>query len=244
MSVDEPNIGSPPAAPEIERGPLDLADLTRRFQEAQLEARAAWHRAQLHQVEARAAEERSKLLRVQIQAEQRRRRKSKTAMSSGGLGRTLGAGILAGVAAGVTMALFVMAMNVVYGDSFLDWLHYSAGIALGKTALPDNAPLFVLSVGVVVHLSLSALYGAVFAVAARYIRIVRRDLIVATAIFGLGIWIVNFYVFSPLLFPWFNSSPFIVQFIAHTVFYGIPLGVILLEFTPSGGILGLRHRSA
>ncbi|MBO0837923.1 MAG: hypothetical protein J2P28_20740 [Actinobacteria bacterium] len=244
MRVDEPESELSLKETEIERGPLDLADLTRQLQEALAEARAALHRAQMLQVEGRAAQERARLLRAQIQTEQRRRRKTKIAMSSGGLGRTLGAGIVAGVAAGVTMALFVMAMNVVYGDSFLDWLHYSAGIALGRSALPDSAPLFVVSVGLVVHLSLSALYGAIFSVAARYIKIVRRDLIVATAVFGLGLWIVNFYVFSPLLFPWFNDSPFIVQFIAHTIFYGIPLGVILLEFTPSGGVLGLSRRSA
>ena len=244
MSLDEAKTGPSVPETEIERGPLDLADLTRQLQEAQAEARAAWHRAQLLQVEGRAADERAKLLRTQIQAEQRRRRRSRVAMSSGGLGRTFGAGILAGVTAGITFALFVMAMNVVYGDSFLDWLRYSAGIALGRSALAKSSPLLVVSVGLIVHLSLSALYGAIFALAARYIRIVRRDLIVATALFGLGIWIVNFRVFSPLLFPWFNDDPFIVQFIAHTVFYGIPLGVILLEFTPSGGVLGLRQRSA
>jgi hypothetical protein len=103
--------------------------------------------------------------------------------------------------------------------------------------VPASSSPSVLIVGLIVHLSLAAIYGAIFAVAARYIAFLRRDLLIATTVFGLGIWVFNFYVFSPWLFPWFDDSPDIVQFVAHTVFYGMPLGFILLEFTPSGGIL-------
>ena len=164
-------------------------------------------------------------------------------MTSGSLGRTLGAGILAGVGAGITFALFVMVMDAGLGNGFLDWLRQSASIALGRSVLPARSTLSVVIVGLFVHLSLAALYGAIFAVAARYVTFLQRELLIATMVFGLGIWILNFYVFSPLLFPWFDDSPDIVQFIAHTVFYGMPLGLILLEFTPSGGILA-SHRAS
>src|SRR5215472_9960251 len=206
-----------------ERKPLDLVDLTRLLEEAEAEARAARRRA--------------RLLRMQLQDEERRRRRSTSVMSSGSLGRTLGIGILAGVGAGTSFALFMMVMDAILGNGFVDWLRQSAAIALGDSVVSARSQLSVLVVGLIVHVSLAALYGAIFAVAARYITFLRRDLLIATTAFGLGIWILNFYVFSPWLFPWFDDSPDILQFIAHTVFYGMPLGAILLEFTPTGGIL-------
>lgn len=221
--IDEPAI-VPLSETETREGePLDLAELSRQLKQAEAEARAAQHRA--------------RLLRMRFQRETERRRQSKSVMTSGSLSRTLGVGILAGVGAGISFALFMMVMDAVLGNGFVDWLRQSAAIALGDSVVPARSEASVLVVGLVVHTSLAALYGAIFAVAARYISFLRRELIVATTVFGLAIWVLNFYVFSPWLFPWFDDSPDILQFIAHTVFYGMPLGAILLEFTPSGGIL-------
>jgi hypothetical protein len=157
----------------------------------------------------------------------------------GSLGRTLYIGILAGIGAGLVFALFETTMAAITGNGFFEPLRLIAAIALGRSVLPDSSPLYVaLIAGTIVHVSLSALYGTIFAVTARYIRILRLDLIIATTAFGLAIWIINFYFFSPLLFPWFQSNIMSVQFIAHTVFFGMTLGVILLELIPSG-----RHNS-
>jgi hypothetical protein len=224
MKVDEPRIELAESRTETREGEtLDLAHLTHQLEEADAQARAA--------------QDRSRVLRKQIQTEQRRRRRSNSVMSSGSLGRTVSVGILAGVGAGITFALFMMVMDAILGNGFVDWLRQSAAIALGDSVVSARSQLSILVVGLIVHVSLAALYGAVFAVAARYVAFLRRDLIIATTIFGLGIWILNFYVFSPWPFPWFDDSPDIVQFIAHAVFYGMPLGAILLEFTPSGGLL-------
>ncbi|MBO0682423.1 MAG: hypothetical protein J2P45_04625 [Candidatus Dormibacteraeota bacterium] len=225
------------ASQHRERWPLDLADLSRQVDEAEAEARAAEHRALQLQAEARGARERARLLRRQIQDEERRARRFETMSSSGSLGRTLSGGMLAGAGAGSTFALFIMLMDAVYGDDLFDWLHYSAAIALGRSVL-QNDSLGVLLVGLFVHLALAGVYGAAFAAAARYIRFLRSHLITATATFGLGLWMVNFYFFSPLLFPWFRDNIFVVQFVAHTLFFGVPLGIILMEFTPTGGIMG------
>jgi hypothetical protein len=153
----------------------------------------------------------------------------------GSLGRTLEVGILAGVGAGLVFALFETTMAAIAGIGFFEPFRLIAAIALGPSVLPESTPLYtVLIAGTLVHVSLSALYGTIFAVAARYIRILRLDLIIATTAFGLAIWIINFYFFSPLLFPWFQSNIISVQFIAHTVFFGMTLGAILLELMPSG----------
>jgi hypothetical protein len=224
MRFEEPG-NEPTSGTEVREGerPQELANLTRRLEQAEADARAAQHRA--------------RLLKVQIRDERRRQRSSRSVMSSGSLGPTVGVGILAGIGAGTSFALFIMVIDAILGNGFLDWLRQSAAIALGRSVVLGSSPLSVVIVGLIVHVSLAAAYGAVFAVAARYIAFLRRELIVATTIFGLGIWVLNFYVISPWLFPWFDDSPDIVQFIAHTIFYGMPLGAILLEFTPSGGIL-------
>jgi hypothetical protein len=224
MKVEEPEVGLAESQTETrERESLDLAALTRQLEAAEAEARTARYRA--------------RLLRMQIRDGERRQKTSKSVMSSGSLSRTMGVGLLAGIGAGITFALFMMVMDAILGNGFLDWLRQSAAIALGGAVVSPRAQASVLIVGLIVHVSLAALYGAIFAVAARYITFLRRDLIIATTIFGLGIWVLNFYVFSPWLFPWFDDSPDILQFISHTVFFGMPLGAILLEFTPSGGIL-------
>ncbi len=54
-------------------------------------------------------------------------------------------------------------------------------------------------------------------------------MLIATAVLGLGLWIVNFYVIANLAgWVWFpdKSNP-VVQFFAHTVFFGSVLGLYL-----------------
>jgi hypothetical protein len=161
------------------------------------------------------------------------------------LGRTLEVGIVAGVGAGLVFALFETTMAAIAGIGFFEPFRLIAAIALGPSVLPDSTPLYtVLIAGTLVHVSLSALYGTIFAVSARYIRILRLDLIIATTAFGLAIWIINFYFFSPLLFPWFQSNVISVQFIAHTAVFGMTLGAILLQLMPpSGRHLGEQQRA-
>ena len=47
-------------------------------------------------------------------------------------------------------------------------------------------------------------------------------------LFGLLLWIVNFYAISPVAFPWFGMANPIVQFLAHTFFYGATLGLLFV----------------
>lgn len=225
MSAEEPTTVPPTETENRERAMVGLAELDRQLEDAEAEGRAL--------------QERVRRLRTQIRNEERRLGLSKGLRSSGSLGRTLTFGILAGNGAGVFFLLFNLIMSAVLGNGFLDPLRLTAAIAVGRSVLPLSSPLYgPVIVGLIVHVLLSGFYGAVFAVAARYVEILRQNLMFATTAFGLAIWIVNFFIFSPLFFPWFNrGSPDIVVFIAHTLFFGMPLGAILLEFTPTGGIL-------
>ena len=55
------------------------------------------------------------------------------------------------------------------------------------------------------------------------------SLAIAGALFGIALWLVNFYVIAPVVgWQWFpeQTNP-IVQFLAHTFFFGAPAGWML-----------------
>jgi hypothetical protein len=79
---------------------------------------------------------------------------------------------------------------------------------------------------------LSAAYGIAIAGVARYVPALASSatiLIVWTSLAGFGLWLVNFYVIAPIGgWTWFpEGTNAVVQFVAHTFFYGTVLGVYL-----------------
>lgn len=135
-------------------------------------------------------------------------------------------GALAGVVAGVVFAAFEMAATA----AIAGWaaagqpLRMFGAIVLGPMALEPTYPLVTAAlVGLVAHLVLSAVYGAVFAVAAAGLR-PRPALIGLATLYGLALGLLNFYVIAPAAFPWFRETSPIVQFVAHTFFFGSMLG--------------------
>ena len=121
-----------------------------------------------------------------------------------GLDERLARGVVAGVAAGL---LFLLA-NMWYADS---------------QGLPAVAPLFDIStifyfsdqpdpvpvnaaVGLVVHLALSAAFGALIAVFAPLFAS-GRVLALGAVGFGLLLYVVNFQVLGRIAFDWFQEGP-------------------------------------
>lgn len=73
---------------------------------------------------------------------------------------------------------------------------------------------------------LSILYAAV----ASLIGVLRENhtlLVGAATVAGFALWIGNFYVIAPFTFPWFGMVNPLVQFVVHTFFFGLPLGLLL-----------------
>jgi hypothetical protein len=116
----------------------------------------------------------------------------------------LARGVVAGLAAGL---LFLLA-NMWYADS---------------QGLPAVAPLYDIStifhfadepqpspenlaVGLIVHLTLSAAFGATFALLAPVVKGSTR-LVAASAVFGLVLYVVNFQILGRLFFEWFQEGP-------------------------------------
>lgn len=155
--------------------------------------------------------------------------------ASSGLGAWAGIGALMGIFAGLIFALFQVVMaTAALGPLPSELIVMVEGVAYGGVpASTTNAPALVapaIAVAVSIHLVLSAIYGAIFGAVAPKVRALRNDrkaLVGAATVFGLLIWIVNFFVIAPVAFPWFAETNQVVQFFAHTLFYGTVLGLLL-----------------
>ncbi len=143
------------------------------------------------------------------------------------------AGSFMGISAGGVFLVFEMLVAGSAGSGAFSPLRMIGATVLGEGALPTQQTMglpVVVPVALVVHFALSAIYGAVFGTVAGSIgalRGSRRAFVGAATAFGLGLWIVNFYVIAPVLFPWFSMVNPVVQFLAHTFFFGTTLGLML-----------------
>ncbi len=144
-------------------------------------------------------------------------------------------GIVGGIIAGAIFALFEMVMAVAQmgGEAFFMPLRMIGGIALGEGALDPTTPLLVAGgAGIVVHMILSAVFGAMVAITAAAIPQLRAstvNLVVFASLAGLALWIVNFYLVAPIAgWRWFpDGTNALVQFVAHTFVFGSVLGLYL-----------------
>ena len=135
-------------------------------------------------------------------------------------------GAIGGVVAGLVFAAFEMLASAVTmgADAFFMPLRMIAAIGLGPSALEPSYSLFSAGLaGVLIHVALAIVYGVIFAVITGGLRSGVTEILLGTA-FGFALWLLNFYVIAPAAFPWFLSSSPIVQFIAHTFFFGSVLG--------------------
>lgn len=144
-------------------------------------------------------------------------------------------GVIGGIGAGIVFAMFEMVMAAILNgaDAFFTPLRMIAGIGLGQQALqPDYSLATVIIVGLVIHMMMSAIFGVVFAGILHYVPGLTgsaASVLVATSVLGLALWLVNFYLIANIAgWVWFpdKANP-VVQFFAHTFFFGTVLGLYL-----------------
>ncbi len=151
------------------------------------------------------------------------------------------AGLIAGIIAGAVFIVFEVVVAAAMQGNPAAPIRMISAIVLGQGALPMQPTIGLATavpVGLIVHFVNSAIYGVVFAVVAASVGFLRDNrwaLIVAASVFGLLLWLVNFYVIAPILFPWFLMANPVVQFLAHTFFFGTALGLLLAARLGSGG---------
>lgn len=135
-------------------------------------------------------------------------------------------GAIGGIIAGLVFAAFeMMATAAMMGpDAFFMPLRMIGAIALGPAALEPTYSLWSAGfAGLIVHVVLAVIYGAVFAVIFGGLRSAAADIGVGAA-YGFALWLLNFYVIAPAAFPWFLDANPMLQFIAHTFLFGAVLG--------------------
>lgn len=153
------------------------------------------------------------------------------------LDRRIAYGIVGGTFAGL---LFLLA-NMWFADS---------------QELPAVAPLYDIStifyfsdapkpepvnavVGLVVHLTLAAGFGAALAVLAPLARGVGR-LLGLGAVFGLALYLINFQILGRIAFEWFQEGPNQTFEVFAHLGYGLVVAPFLLRFA-AGGVPRTEH---
>ena len=145
-------------------------------------------------------------------------------------------GVWAGLIAGAAfMMLEMFLVWALKGESPWGPPHMMAAMVMGKDVLPPPgtwAPfsMTIMMVAMMVHAMLSIVYGLIGA------WIVHRfDLGVALLIgagYGFALYVLNFLIIAPVMFPWFGMARGGISIFSHVLF-----GAIL-----TGAYVGLRSR--
>jgi hypothetical protein len=110
----------------------------------------------------------------------------------------------------------------------LVWQYIASG-ALGEAAFAGGMGTALL--GLFFHLIISFAIAAVFILAANRMPLLRRNLIVGSLLYGLGVWIVMNMVVTPLSaappLPMPTLPTLIWFIIEHALFVGLALGIIV-----------------
>ncbi len=154
-------------------------------------------------------------------------------------GSWLPVGLMMGVVAGIVFIIFETVTAGITGPSPAMPLRMISAIVLGAGALQPSINVAAAAVvGLIVHFILSAIFGLIFGVVVWIVGPLTRSrgtLIAAATVYGFLLWIINFYVVAPQAFPWFAEANPVVQFVAHTFFFGAPLGLLLATRSSSSG---------
>ncbi len=146
------------------------------------------------------------------------------------IGSILLQGVGYGVLAWIVFAMGEMFINLFMGKDFFGPLRLIGSMALGTQALVPSYSLLIAGiVGLMVHMMMSAIFGLIFFTLLEVFRQRGKSslsLLVYGSIFGLLLWVVNFLVIAPVLFPQFGMvSQLWHGFLAHTFLYGSMIGL-------------------
>jgi hypothetical protein len=148
-----------------------------------------------------------------------------TGTATGALVSRLVRGAAAGVGAGIVFIAITMWFADSMGDPARTPLHMIATVVQGDDAMMQgdtNA-----TVGAIVHLVISAGYGAAFAFVLPWLRMNAIVAVAATA-YGAVLYVVNFEILAPWLFTTLDMANKPFELAIHIVFGGL-LGLGLLN---------------
>ncbi len=139
-------------------------------------------------------------------------------------------GALGGLIAGVVFALAAMLGAVWLGGEFFGPLRMIASVPLQTDPVGISLTEALLA-GTAFHVVASVAFGVLAAFLVRSMGLLHSyaGVIFSMTLFGFALWLVNFYVFAPILnVEWFatRTTP-LSQFVYHTFFFGTVLGLYI-----------------
>ena len=138
-------------------------------------------------------------------------------------------GVGFGVIAGVIFAVMEIIAAAAMGMPLLMPLRMFASVLLGQDAMMTANLSSVVAVGVIAHLALSAIFGAIYGLLdARLPGQTQRSYgrqAIYGLLFGAALWFVNFQIIARIAYPWFLDAPQFLQVALHAICFGLPLGL-------------------
>lgn len=134
-------------------------------------------------------------------------------------------GVAGGEIAGAVFALLTVWFTASLDEGRDAALLMISTIATGRNSVENGTAS--VAVGVLIHLALSASYGVIFS---RFVPRMHTNgtLLLCGGIYGLAVYVVNFRILSPLLFPAFQHANQPFEVLVHLV-YGQVLALIFLS---------------
>lgn len=153
--------------------------------------------------------------------------------------------VIAAVAAGLTGAIAIFLYLSISLPLFLhiapiNLYMWDASNVLGiPAATHDPIPLIIL-IGQGAHVIVSLVWGFIYVMLARRYPVLLRQPLICGAVFGLFVMLFMRFLVVPLghapLTP-YTLVGFTNTFIAHTLFFGIPVALVTSRLAPSPGSL-------
>lgn len=125
-------------------------------------------------------------------------------------------------------------------------LRLAASVAVGSAGVEGPPTFGLMVVGMLVHLTLSALYGWIYGAVHRASTPAARASFarqaVAGAAFGALLWLANMQVVARAVYPWFLDAAQVVQALLHALAFGAPLGLLFAAGSQREPQAGARRR--
>ena len=134
-------------------------------------------------------------------------------------------GVVGGELAGATFALVTMWFATSMGAEAKMPLLMMSTIAAGRDSMTSGTASIAAGVGV--HLTLSALFGVLFALAVPRMR-TNATVLLSGLAWGVVIYVVNFRLLSPALFPVFQDANQPFEILVHLL-YGLIVASMFLS---------------
>jgi len=163
------------------------------------------------------------------------------AVQAGPFPAEFGDRVARGTVAGVAAGLVFLVANMLWATksdlpAVAPLIDISTIFNFDDVANPTTENMFI---GLVTHLTLSAMFGVAFALLVPLLRDVRM-LAVGAVAFGVALYLVNFQILGRTAFPWFQEGPDqVFELFAHAGF-----GLLLVPFFLSRRFTATRGRRA